>query len=235
MQTNIVLFLIFSLMTVILFYLIPLKCRKYYLFCINFIFYSLCDFKFGILIFLSILWSYYWGGKIEHPIFHRKLTLLSGICPILGTLLFFKYYHFFTPADNLALTILMPLGISYYTFKIISYLADIYLEKRASESSFINYAIYVSFFPQIICGPIARSAEITDTLKKDLHFSQKLVQSGALLILSGLFKKIVIADRLNTYVGVIFSNPTAYPSLALWMAAFFTLYKFIATLQAILK
>ena len=115
----------------------------------------------------------------------------------------------------------MPLGISYYTFKIISYLADIYLQKRAPETSFIHYAIYVSFFPQIICGPIARSLEITDTLKKDLIFNKSLVHSGSLLILSGLFKKLVIADRLNIYVNSIFSSPAAYPSLALWMAAFF--------------
>lgn len=221
MQTNIVLYLTFSIITVLFFYLIPSTYRRHYLFCVNFIFYFLCDYKFGLLIFLSILWSYCFGEKIGCSIFYRKLTLFLGMSLVLGTLLFFKYYHFFITADNSALGLLMPLGISYYTFKIISYLIDIYLGKRTPEGSFINYAIYVSFFPQIICGPIARSTEITDTLKNDLHFNRQLVQSGTLLILSGLFKKLVIADRLSVYVGSIFSNPTAYPSLALWMAAFF--------------
>ncbi len=221
MQTNIILFLIFSFITVIFFYLLPYTLRRYYLFCINFIFYFLCDFKFGSLIFFSILWSYYWGRKMHASICPRKLLLFSGIIPIITILLFFKYYHFFIPNGNPSLQALMPLGISYYTFKIISYLVDIYAKKSKPENSFINYAIYISFFPQIICGPIIRSKEITSTLKSNLLFKGQLVQSGLLLILSGLFKKIVVADRLNTYVNAIFSNPTAYPSLALWMAAFF--------------
>lgn len=221
MQTNIILFLIFSLIAVLFFYLMPYTLRKYYLFCINFIFYFLCDFKFVFFIFFSIFWSYYWGKKMDTSISSRKLLFFCSVTPVLAILLFFKYYHFFISNGNLTLKILMPLGISYYTFKIISYLADIYTKNSKTEKSFINYAIYISFFPQIICGPIVRCKELTTTLKGNLLFNQQLVQSGSLLILSGLFKKIVIADRLSVYVGSIFSNPTAYPSLALWMAAFF--------------
>lgn len=115
----------------------------------------------------------YWE-KIGYSIFYRKLTLFLGMSFILGTLLFFKYYHFFT-ADHSALGLLMFLGISYYTFKIISYLVDIYLGKRTPEGSFINYALYVSFFPQSIFGPIARSTEITDTSKINLHFNRQFI------------------------------------------------------------
>ncbi len=221
MQTNIILILLFSIITAILFYNIPLPWRKYYLFCINFIFYFLCDPKYVILVLLGIFWSYYWGNRIYSNVFRRQVSLFIGIMPTLIILLFFKYYHFFIPNGNLTLIIVMPLGISYYTFKIISYLVDIYFKKRTPDPSFINYAVYISFFPQIICGPITRSMEITDTLKNDLVLHKSLLQSGFLNILSGLFKKLVIADRLNTYVNTIFSNPAGYSSLALWMAAFF--------------
>lgn len=221
MQTNIILILLFSIITAILFYKIPLTWRRHCLLCINFIFYFLCDPKYGILILSDIVWSYYWGRIINSNTLHRQLRLFAGLTPVIIILLFFKYYHFFIPNGDLTLTIAMPLGISYYTFKIISYLVDIFSRKRTPEASFINYAIYISFFPQIICGPITRSTDITETLKKNLIFHKNLIQSGLLLILSGLFKKLVIADRLNTYVNTIFSNPTAYPSLALWMAAFF--------------
>lgn len=221
MQTDIILFLLFSIITVVIFHFIPMAWKKYYLLCINFLFYFMCDSKFGILMIAGILWSYYCGKKIVLSDAHRKIFLLVGIIPLMIILAFFKYYHFFIPPDSLSLTILMPLGISYYTFKIISYLADIYLLKRIPELSFINYTIYVSFFPQIICGPITRSDEITNILKKDLLLNKPLFHSGVLLIISGLFKKLVIADRLNTYVNSIFVNPAAYPALALWMAAFF--------------
>lgn len=221
MQTNIILFLLFSILVTIIFYLIPLKCRRWFLLCVNFFFYFLCDPKFGILIIASIFWSYYCGQRITPSNINRKIYLFIGIVPILIILVFFKYYRFFIPSNSLSLNILMPLGISYYTFKIISYLADIYLLKRGAESSFVNYAIYVSFFPQIICGPIERSEGMTNTLQKALPLNKQLIHSGLLSIISGLFKKLVIADRLNAYVNSIFAAPASYPSLALWMAAFF--------------
>lgn len=221
MQTNIILFLLFSIIVVAIFHFIPLTWKKYYLLCVNFLFYFLCDSKFGILIITGILWSYYYGTKIVISNVHRKIFLFVGIIPLIAILAFFKYYLFFIPPDSLSLTVLMPLGISYYTFKMISYLADLYLLRRTPEPSFVNYAIYVSFFPQIICGPIVRSDEMTRILKKDLLLNKPLFHSGLLLIISGVFKKIVIADRLSTYVNSVFANPIAYPALALWMAAFF--------------
>lgn len=224
MQSNILLFLLFSIIAALITRLLPQNKKKYGLFCINIIFYLLCDARFLFLMLASILWSFKFGQKLESKTSKTRLWLFLGIFPIILLLIIFKYFNFFTEkffngAD--ALSILMPLGISYYTFKIISYMADIYLEKRSPETSLLNYSIYVSFFPQIICGPISRSEDMTKQLHPFHSPSSHMLTQGYTLILSGLFKKLVIADRLNVYVNAIFSDSASYPALALWMAAFF--------------
>lgn len=161
------------------------------------------------------------GKHIPQKYVSKLIWLWTSILPQLIILIFFKYYNFFVPSGSDSLRLLMPLGISYYTFKIISYLADLYLNKCLSQNSFVDYALYVSFFPQIICGPIMRASDLMDQIKQNFFFHKQKIYEGLLLIISGLFKKIVIADRLNTYVTAVFNSPAAYPALALWMAAFF--------------
>lgn len=221
MQSNILLFLFFSIIAALIIRFLPPSRKKYGLFCLNIIFYLLCDARFIILILISTLWSFFCGRRLQQANIRRKFWLCLGIVPVIFVLAFFKYYKFFIPNIHGALVILMPLGISYYTFKIISYVADIYLGKRDAEPSFINYCIYVSFFPQIICGPISRSGDITGQIEHLANPSLQMLTQGYLLILSGLFKKLVIADRLNPYVNTIFADSSSYPALALWMAAFF--------------
>ena len=221
MQSNILFFLFFSIFASLLIRFLSPSRKKYGLFCLNIIFYLLCDFKFIALILICTLWSFFCGKKLSKASMNRKLWLCLGIIPVIFTLAFFKYCNFFIPNTNGALIILMPFGISYYTFKIISYVVDIYLLKRSAEPFFINYCIYVCFFPQIICGPISRSNDITKQINYLEPPSHQMLSQGYLLILSGLFKKLVIADRLNPYVNAIFSSFSSYPALALWMAAFF--------------
>ncbi len=224
MQSNLLLFLLFSIIASLTIRLLSAKQKKYGLFCFNIIFYLLCDPRFLLLMLASILWSFKSGQKIESETSKKKLWLFGGTFPIILILILFKYFNFFIPqidSGTDALSILMPLGISYYTFKIISYMADIYLKKRPAEVSILSYSIYVSFFPQIICGPISRSEEITKQLSQLQNPSSHMLAQGSILILSGLFKKLVIADRLNLYVNAIFSDTSSYPALALWIAAFF--------------
>lgn len=226
MQSNILLFLLFSIIAALIIRLLPKEKKKYGLFCFNIIFYLLCDPRFFFLMFVTILWGFKAGQKINAESSHpgNKLWLFLGIFPVILILIFFKYFNFFATQisnETDALSILMPLGISYYTFKIISYMADIYSGKRPAEDSILNYSIYVSFFPQIICGPISRSEEIVKQLNQFRNPSSAMLSQGFILILSGLFKKLVIADRLNLYVNAIFSDSASYPALALWMGAFF--------------
>ncbi len=218
MQTNILLFLLFSIIAVFIIRFIPCDMKKYGILFLNILFYVICDYRFFILIFVEISWSFFWGKVLSDR--HSKIPMVIGITPVLFILLFFKYYHFFIPESDYFFRLIMPLGISYYTFKIISYLADIASYKRTAEISFVNYAVYISFFPQIICGPISRSEEIIPQLNHLGKPSKDQLCNGFMLILSGLFKKLVIADRISPYVNTVFSTPSAQPALALWLCAF---------------
>ncbi len=188
---------------------------------LNIIFYTIYDVRYIPVIVIEILYSYYMYCNIKKNSNNKKLYLILGIVPIILTLAYFKYSGFFLKDIDGAIKIIMPLGISYYSFKIISFLADVYKEKITYNVSFLEYATYVSFFPQIVCGPISRTDEIIGQLKKDCKITQEKILIGFELIISGTFKKFVIAERLADYTKLIFENPTSYPALACWLAAFF--------------
>ena len=211
---NIFTLIFFSFCAILLIYALPNELKRYSLFVLNFVFYFLLSPYCVFLILLSTIVSFFIGQKITSSQ-HAKLWLISGIIFSVSILLFFKYYHFFTDRFSGAIKIIMPLGLSYYTFKIISYLADIYIKKRSAEPSFINYSIYIGFFPQIMAGPISNSNEILDSLPQLGHATSITKANSFSLIISGLFKKIVIADRISVYTDQIFATPNNYPSIAL--------------------
>lgn len=219
----------FSIMLII-YYILPLKFRWGLLLAASIVFYASADWKMLALLGGSIIVSYYAGLKIEQAEDEKQKRGWMAGCIILLVLILmlFKYWGFFAEAmGNLlgsssgVFQLVMPLGISYYTFKIISYLADIYKEKIDAEKHFGYYALYVCFFPQILCGPIERADHFIPQLKYGCKFEDKLAAEGMERIIIGLFKKLVIADRLSLYVGTIFDTPTAYPGLASIMAVFF--------------
>lgn len=115
---------------------------------------------------------------------------------------------------------MLPLGLSFYSFKIISYLADIYSGKRENAGDWLDYAIYVSFFPQILSGPISRSDEIMGKMEHPFFSDHKALEEGLWLIVSGAFLKLVIAERIVGYVDTVFGNFQMHTGLALWLAAF---------------
>lgn len=209
MQSNLFMLLIFSLLAVMIYYKIRGGGRAFYLLTINALFYILCDFKMFFLLAAVIFWTWICSRKLEER--KDKKWLAFGICPLILLLFFFKYGF-----SNL----LLPLGISYYSFKSISYLVDVYREKYCAEKNIVTYALYVSFFPEILCGPITRFDQFHKTLK-EVSYSDENIQRGFYFILKGVFLKTVIANRLSGYVGTIFAAPASYTGLALWMAAFF--------------
>ena len=222
MQTNILLFIFFSLFSAITIRIIPPKHKRIGLLAFSILFYGICDLRFLWLLGTGIIWSYYWGKHFHKPTEKKKLVqLIVGITPIVVMLCLFKYYGFFINKNQDSLQIILPLGISYYSFKMISYMCDIYWQKRRAEHEIINYAVYIAYFPQILCGPISRTEEILDKITLLNHPSEEMIMNGISLITTGLFKKMVIADRLNNYVNKIFMNDVGYPAIALWMAAFF--------------
>ena len=156
---NIFTLLIFSICSVILIDILPNPLKRYALFILNFLFYFLLSPQCILLILISTCLSFEIGKKIASSPY-SKLWFISGILLSVSILIFFKYSNFFLDGYCNGLKLIMPLGLSYYTFKIISYIADIYFRKRNFERSFINYSIYICFFPQIISGPISSSDEI---------------------------------------------------------------------------
>ena len=215
-----------------IFYILPHKFRWGVLLLASIIFYASADWKMLALIAGSIGISYYAGLQMEKAEDAKKKRswMIGCIVILVAILMVFKYYGFFAEqigkmlgAASLVFKLAMPLGISYYTFKIISYLVDIYKGKIEAEKHFGYYALYVSFFPQILCGPIERADHFIPQLKYGCKFEDKLAAEGLERIIIGLFKKLAIADRLALYVGTVFDAPTAYPGLASIMAvAFYT-------------
>ena len=213
-----------------IYYIIPWKFRWGLLLAGSIIFYASADWKMLALIGASIGVSYVAGLKIESEK-NKKSGWLWGCILVLVLILgFFKYFGFFAESVNVflgklglaseskALQLVMPLGISYYTFKIISYLVDISKGKIDAEKHFGYYALYISFFPQILCGPIERAEHFLPQLKYGCKFEEKLAAEGLERIVIGLFKKLVIADRLALYVSSVFDAPMNYPGLASIMA-----------------
>ena len=201
----------------------------------SYIFYAWWDWRFLSLIFVSTAIDFYVGKKIyisKVKKIRKKLLILSLLINI-GLLCFFKYYNFFL--DNFvdafsffglsfeakSLSIILPVGISFYTFQTISYSIDIYKKKIKPSDDFISFVAFVSFFPQLVAGPIERAANLLPQFHKKRIFSYEIASDGMRQILWGLFKKIVIADNCAVFVNEIFANYSDYSSSTLFLGAVF--------------
>lgn len=188
--------------------------KRYVLFMSSTIFYIYIDPKYYLLLLSSIIYSFFLCKIQKNK--PSKLGLFLATIPLILILFYFKYKHILFNLN----TLYIPLGLSYYSFKIISYCIDTYNNKSNLEIQFIDYYNYITFFPQILCGPISRVDTLGLQLKNLVSPSRNQLNLSIYLILSGLFKKIVIADRITSYVNSIFNSPYSYPALSLWLAAF---------------
>ena len=199
----------------------------------SYVFYGLWDWRFLILLFLSSLIDFTAGKKIDstNNNFVRKLYLWGSIAWNLGVLFIFKYFNFFIDSFsslfslNLAeneytfWNIIIPVGLSFYTFQTISYTVDVYRKKINPTRSFIDFFCFVSFFPQLVAGPIERAGKLLPQFKNKREFNVKESKEGLRLILWGLFKKILVADKLGIAVSLVFSNPENFGSFTLIYAS----------------
>lgn len=214
-----------------------LKIQNLLLLVASFYFYSCWDWRFVFLLLFSIVLDYFSGIKMENSKNdnERKFWLWLSIGINLGFLGFFKYYNFF--ADNFVellkglgfqvniwtLKIILPVGISFYTFHGLSYVIDIYFKRIKAERNFVDYAVFVSFFPLLVAGPIERATHLLPQIKVKREFSYEKAVNGLRQILWGLFKKMVIADNCAVFANQIFANSsTASGSELLLGAIFFT-------------
>ena len=217
---------IFFFIVAALFYSMPFRFGKIVLLLASYVFYMWWDPRFIVLILTSTVVDYCLGIWLEVASGRRKKLLLAGSLIVnLGLLGFFKYYDFFAgslagllriPQSSVVLQIVLPVGISFYTFASLSYTLDVYWGKMKAERNFINYALFIAFFPHLIAGPIIRARQFISQIPRWRRPAAIVVQSGIILVLSGLLKKMVFADRFAAVSDVYFSDPMAHPG---WLAA----------------
>lgn len=201
----------------------------------SYLFYGWWDWRFLSLLLISSLIDYFVGIGLSEQNNEKKRKLLITISIIsnLGLLVFFKYFNFFL--DNFiaafslfgvsfhagSLNIILPVGISFYTFQTMSYGLDVYKRKLEPTRDFISFSAFVSFFPQLVAGPIERATHLLPQFYKKRVFDYSASVDGMRQILWGLFKKMVIADNCAIYANLIFNNHTDYSGSTLLLGAIF--------------
>ncbi len=236
-------FIVFFAIVFLLYWFLNSKFQNPLLLVSSYIFYAWWDWRFLFLLILYSLLDYYIGKKIcQTPLANnRKRYLFASISISLILLGFFKYFNFF--ADSLisglmilgvdyssleTLNIILPLGISFYIFKSMSYSIDIYRKRIIPTDKLLDYMTYLSFFPQIASGPIDRAANLLPQLAKIRIFMYEQVSDGLRQVLWGFFKKIFIADSLAIIVSRTFNNPQSFSGGELLLAVVFFAFQIYA-------
>jgi D-alanyl-lipoteichoic acid acyltransferase DltB (MBOAT superfamily) len=197
----------------------------------SYFFYSCWDWRFVFLLLFSTLLDYYAGLKIAASTnqMNKKIWLWASVCINVGFLAFFKYFNFFIESftDLLLLfgihtniwmlNIILPIGISFYTFHGLSYIIDIYYNRINPEKSFVTYALFVSFFPLLVAGPIERATHLLPQIKQSRIFNSIYATDGLRQMLWGFFKKLVIADNCGLLVDNIFKNYESLPGSTIFL------------------
>jgi len=227
-------YIIFLIVSLILFYSIKnIKHRNLVLTISSYIFYMSFRIEYGFLLFFSTIIDYISAKKIheENNAAKRKRYLINSITLNLGLLFTFKYFLFFFKdyfSGNLLFLskipdywFILPIGISFYTFQTMGYTIDVYKKRILPEKSFIDFSLFVSFFPQLVAGPIERASRILPQLKDNKTLKYKNFVSGIRRIILGFFKKIVIANSMALYVNTIFDNIYDYSGWSIIVGAFF--------------
>ncbi len=229
-------FLIFFPIVVAVYFVIPKKSRYIWLLAASYYFYMCWNAKYVLLLLASTITTWFFGGLahwIKKPL-GKKLSVAGCVMLNLGILFYFKYFDFFLSAANRILTkvgiqiqdraadVLLPVGISFYTFQALGYIIDVYRGRIEPEKNILKYALFVSFFPQLVAGPIERSENLLKQVRnvdKMKLWNYENVTKGLTLMVWGLFVKMVIADRVAILVNTVFDGIYQYGTVALAAAA----------------
>ena len=218
-----------------LFFVLPKRQRWLFLLLCNVYYYFLFKAEYLILLCIAIGISWWCALRMEghEEKSRRRPWLVLSLVINIGILLTFKYFNFFsrslmdlamaadTPLHLPLLAWVLPVGISFYTFTASSYVIDVYRRKLPAERHLGLYAAYISFFPNIVSGPIARAPHLLPQFRQIQEFDGQRMASGLRLMLWGFFKKLVVADRLAVYVNAVFNNPDPHSGATLLMGSFF--------------
>ena len=233
MLFNSISYAIFLPIVFILYWALPHKYRWILLFIASYYFYMSWNAKYVFLIFLTTFVSYLASILIEKYQKYKKLILTVTLIVCLGVLFVFKYFNFFFETldtifnifkiklNKITLNLVLPVGISFYTFQTLSYVIDVYRGNIKAEKHFGYYATFVSFFPQLVAGPIERPENLLPQLKEEKKFSYNNATKGLKLMTIGFFKKMVVADNLAYYVDMVYKDLSYYTGFALVLVAIF--------------
>lgn len=217
-------FLIFFPIVLLVYYVIPKRIRYIWLLAASYFFYMCWNAAYAILIFASTSITYVCGLLIAKSTRQKfkKITVALCVTSNLGILFYFKYFNFaISMVQNLlsvihvqlntpTFDILLPVGISFYTFQALGYTIDVYRGEIYPEKNFARYALFVSFFPQLVAGPIERSKNLLCQLAEPKKFDINNFKDGLLLMIWGYFLKIVLADRIAIFVDTVYGNYQTY-------------------------
>lgn len=214
------------------------KAQNVWILIASYFFYGWWDYRFLTLIFISSIVDYSLGNRIHKSTDNqkRKLLLWLSIAVNLGILITFKYFNFFIESFSFllqqiglephpySLQIILPVGVSFYTFQTLSYTIDIYRKRLEPTRDIIAFFSFVSFFPQLVAGPIERAKHLLPQFLNKRKFEYSVAISGAKLMIYGMFKKVVIADQLAPIVDQVYSSPEAFtPLIHLFVTFLFAL------------
>jgi D-alanyl-lipoteichoic acid acyltransferase DltB (MBOAT superfamily) len=231
MLFNSFIFLIFLAIVVPVYHFMSKRYRNIFLLGASYVFYGYWDWRFLSLILASTLLDFHVGRAIHGTDQNRRrqILLFLSVAGNLSLLGFFKYYNFFVDSfaavsstfgiqlDYAHINIILPVGISFYTFQTLSYTIDIYRRKLGPTDNFVNFALFVAFFPQLVAGPIERAKHLLPQIERKPTATAEDFREGLALITTGMFKKIMIGDTCGRIVDHIFADPTLYNSPELLM------------------
>lgn len=229
-------FLVFFPIVVFAYFLIPKKVRYIWLLIASYYFYMGWNAKYALLLLTSTIITYLSGlllsaKKISHITKWKKCIVVVSFISNLSILFFFKYFDFMIVNINRILgalhvkmltpqfDVLLPVGISFYIFQALSYTMDVYRGEVEAEKNVLKYALFVSFFPQLVAGPIERSRNLLKQVNKDHNFSYERMCQGLMLMTWGYFLKLVIADRIAIFVDHAYSTQILYDGRYLLLAS----------------
>lgn len=250
--TSLRFFIFFPIVTII-YFIIPFKIKYIWLLISSYYFYMCWNPKYALLIAFSTITTYISGIYIEksNNISNKKKSLLLKKSCValsfiinLGIMFLFKYYNFFvgiitktgsyfnTSISLPSFDFLLPVGISFYTFQALSYTVDVYRKDIPAEKNIAKYALFVSFFPQLVAGPIEKSKDLLYQFNKDNKFEYYRVKSGLIQMLWGYFKKVFIADRLSLLVNTVYNSPADYAGVQIMIATLFFTFQIYCDFSA---
>jgi len=224
-------FLYFFLAVFVVFFISPHKFRWIVLLLASGYFYSSLNFEYLLFLYIPVIIVYFVSRQIERTesVKIRRILFIIGIISSFILLFIFKYldlitqslYNIFNIPEYVPLSLILPIGISFYTFKLLSYVIDVYNKRIPPENHLGIFALYVSFFPQLLAGPIDRAGRSIPQLKEKVNFDFERIFSGLNLFIWGFFKKTVVSNRLALFVDQVFAAPAEQSGINLLFGLYF--------------